>query len=54
MKHLILKIIVVTGEERQHLFVNIPTDNIEATRDELKAAMQCDKILLAYSTDEEK
>lgn len=48
MKYLIKRIQCVSGEVTDTHYVNIETNNIEATRKELHACYQCDRILFSY------
>lgn len=51
MKHLIRKIEYVTGDARCVFKCNIETSDIEQTRRELHAVVQCDRILLVYDSE---
>lgn len=48
MKYLIKRIQCVSGEVIDTHYVNIETNNIEATRKELHECYQCDRILFSY------
>lgn len=48
MKYLIKRIQCVSGEVTDTHYVNIETNNIEATRKELHECYQCDRILFSY------
>lgn len=48
MKYLIKRIQCISGEVTDTHYVNIETNNIEATRKELHECYQCDRILFSY------
>ncbi|MBR8720179.1 hypothetical protein IX307_001397 [Bacteroides pyogenes] len=48
MKYLILKQEIITGDSKLVIRENVETSDVEGFRKEIKNAMRCDRVLLAY------